>query len=200
MIIGILNYGVGNIGSLINVLKKIGVETLIINNENDLHKSDGIIFPGVGSFNSAIKILRKYSITNELKGVKPILGICLGMQIFFEKSEEGIENGLSWFSGIVKKFRYGKIPHIGWNDIKIIKQCSLTQEIPNNSYFYFAHSYAYFEIDKEFVVGVTEYYGQKFASIVCDEKNLVYGTQFHPEKSSKIGLKLLQNFVKICRK
>ena len=200
MIIGILNYGVGNIGSLINAFRKLGVETLIINNENDLMKCDGIIFPGVGSFDSAIKILKKYSIINELKGVKPILGICLGMQIFFEKSEEGIENGPSWFSGIVRKFRYGKIPHIGWNDVKFLKQCSLIEEIPNGSYFYFAHSYAYFEIDKEFVIGITEYYNQKFASIVCDEKNLIFGTQFHPEKSSKIGLKLLQNFIKICKK
>jgi len=199
----IINYGVGNIGSLINAFRKIGTEPVVTLEISDCKEIDAIVFPGVGSFDSAMRILKNRGIVNkinELVGNVPILGICLGMQLMFENSEEGIEKGLSWFKGKVERLRKGKIPHIGWSSIEIMRESPLLEGISNNSYFYFAHSYAVFNMDNHYIASKTECYGNYFVSTVSCEEKLIFGTQHHPEKSSKIGLKLLKNFINVTRK
>ncbi len=203
LVAGIVHYGVGNIGSIVSAFRKIGVETVIVSEENDVRKCDLLVFPGVGSFDSAITRLRRIlpSLDKVVAGI-PILGICLGMQILFESSEEGGESGLAVFKGRVTLLRSNVIPHIGWNTVKITKETPLVCGVPDNSYFYFAHSYCV-EIDSAeagYVAGITEIGHSRFVSIISDEKRAIYGTQFHPERSSKVGLKLLQNFAALAKK
>ncbi len=199
MRIGILRYGVGNIGSLVNAFRRLGVDVTVLGSAMDFQECDGIVFPGVGSFDSAMRFLRGLADhIDRLRGAKPVLGICLGMQLLFDRSEEGVERGLGWLRGSVIRLRGEKVPHIGWNTVEIIRECQIVDGIPSGTYFYFAHSYAVFETDLEHVVGTTAYGDHRFVSVLCDEKQLLYGTQFHPERSSKAGLKLLENFVRIC--
>jgi len=203
MVIGIVNYGVGNIGSLVYAFKKIGVETMLIERREQLKHCDVIVLPGVGSFDSAMKKLREY--IPDLKamiGRVPVMGICLGMQLMFESSEEGSERGLSWFPGRVTKIRSSIVPHIGWNTVSKVRESPLLEDIPDNTYFYFAHSYC-IEVsgtERQYVAGVTEIGESRFVSVLSDERRLIFGTQFHPERSSKAGLRLLANLVKLARR
>ncbi len=193
----IIDYGVGNLASITNALNALGVENVISSDPLTLTKAQAIILPGVGAAGQGMKNLKKQGldkiIIEEIKKGKPFLGICLGMQLLFEKSEEGNVKCLGIFKGVVKKFtKMRKIPQIGWNDVRIMNnELRIMQKIPNNSYFYFVNSYYCDPKDKTIVAGKTTY-GETFASIVV--KDNIVGVQFHPEKSGKIGFQLLKNF------
>ena len=189
----IVNYGVGNISSLISAFRKISTEPVVTLEISGCKEIDAIVFPGVESLDSAMRILKNRGIVNkinELIGNVPTLGICLGMQLMFESSEEGIEKRLSWFKGKVERLRKGKILHIGWSSIEIMRGSPLLE----------GNSYAVSNIDDHFIESKTECYGNYFVSTVSCEEKLIFRTQYHSEKSSKIGLKLLKNFINVIRK
>ncbi len=196
--ISIFDYGAGNIFSLESSLQRNGAKVSVINDINNMEDFDGLVLPGVGNFDPALKSINKCK-TEFLKGLKsvPILGICLGMEMLFEKSEEGHLDGLKVFDGEVKALpKTIKIPHIGWNNINIIdKESKLFEGIPNNSWVYFVHSYYTLPKDENIITTKTNYGVSIPASI---EKDNIYCTQFHPEKSSLVGEKMIKNFIKIC--
>ena len=202
--IGIIDYGMGNLHSVENALKYIGLSSFISNDKNELSHADGLILPGVGAFPDAIELLSSLSFPEFIREEtekKPLLGICLGMQLLFEKSYEFKESdGLGYIKGSVVKLRAGqtdktyKIPHIGYNGIKKINTCPLLDGIDDGTCFYFVHSYMGQCADKAQLVATTEY-GEDVTAIVSSGN--VYGTQFHPEKSGEAGLTLLKNFGKI---
>lgn len=194
----IIDYGVGNLASVKNALDKLGVKNTISGDPKIIKKSTAIILPGVGAAKQGMRNLKKMNLTKiiveEIKKGKLFLGICLGMQLLFEKSEEGNVECLGVLKGEVKRFqKMRKIPQIGWNQVKIIQQFPLFNDIDNESYFYFVNSYYCLPKDKKVIAGKTNY-GEMFASVVV--KNNVIGVQFHPEKSGPVGFKLLENFVK----
>jgi len=195
----IINYGVGNLRSVAKGLEKVGAKPVISGNVKDILSSDAAILPGVGAFGSAMKILskNKTTITNAVDRGIPILGICLGMQILFTKSEESRFNkGLNIIPGKVVKLPTSvKIPQMGWNTLEIKKRNPLVKGIMSGEYFYFVHSYVPKFVDPSVVIATTRY-GTEFPCIVA--KGKVYGTQFHPEKSGKSGLRILRNFVSIA--
>ncbi|MCL0052081.1 imidazole glycerol phosphate synthase subunit HisH [Peptococcaceae bacterium] len=195
--IAIIDYGMGNLRSVQKGFFRAGFEADIIENPSKLSKYSGIVLPGVGAFADAMKNLQKTGMVEAIKESisqkKPFLGICLGQQLLFEWSEEwGGSEGLGIFKGAVKRIPEGlKVPHMGWNQVEYKNKSILFEGIPDKSAFYFVHSYYVDPEDKSVVVATTEY-GVHFASVVG--KYNVFGVQFHPEKSSKLGLKLLQNF------
>lgn len=198
--ITIIDYGLGNLGSVKNVLDKISVESIISSSVKDIQGGSGLILPGVGSASEGMKNLRNRGlvrvIIEQIKKNKPTLGICLGMQLLFSKSEEGGVQCLNAIKGDVKKFKIkGKVPHVGWNQLTIQNtQSMLFSNIPDNSYFYFVHSYYCEPKEKKILIGSTNY-DIDFCSAV--QKGNVFGVQFHPEKSSDNGLRLLQNFANV---
>lgn len=189
--IAIINYNAGNIASVTNALTKLGVDFIITDDPEKIKKADKIIFPGVGRAETAMRELKKRKLDRLIPKIKvPFLGICLGMQLLFDYSAEDKINCLKIIPGSVKKFSSKvKVPHMGWNKVKIEKSSPLWKNISDNNYFYFVHSF-YAETQNEEIA--TTNYDLKFASAV--QKNNFYGVQFHPEKSGKIGLKLLNNF------
>lgn len=200
--IAVIDYGMGNLESVSKALKHLGFDVTFTSNIEEIASADGVILPGVGAFPDCMNNLKSLNlievITDAAKS-KPFLGICLGLQLLFEKSEEfGVHKGLGVFPGCVKRFSENmlfegqklKIPHIGWNSIKIKKQTTLLSGIDDNSYFYFVHSY-YVETEAELVATET-FYGINFVSSIAAGK--LFACQFHPEKSQKLGLKLLENF------
>lgn len=199
--IAIIDYGAGNLSSITNALDFLKVKYKVTDKAEDIEKADKIIFPGVGSFGDCIKSLKKKKLIKTLQkeiNKKPYLGICLGLQVLFEGSEEskGIK-GLSIFKGKCKRFknRNLKIPQIGWNSIKIINKKSLfLRNIDNRSYLYFVHSYYLDPEDKNIILTKTNY-GIDFVSSI--EKDNLFGTQFHPERSGDIGIRILKNFVRL---
>ena len=202
--IGLVDIGVGNLGSLNAALKKLNIPYKSCKNISDFNKITKIILPGVGSFDTFMFLLKKKKldiIIKDLVGKNyPILGICLGFQILFEKSEEGTPSeGLSLLKGkfinLRKCSKKLKVPHTGWNQCSIIKNNKLFKDIPNNSDFYFTHTFVLDNYSKEDVLTKTEYGFQIVSSI--SKKNL-YGVQFHPEKSQINGLKLIKNFFVEC--
>lgn len=204
--IAIADYGVGNIFSLYSSFKSLGAEVMLTKNPSDLKKADKIILPGVGAFEDAAKKLSssglKEAILEETKNGKPLLGICLGMQLLFEKSYEyGVHEGLSLIKGDISPIAPDvskdlKIPHIGWNALSFPKdkeKSKLFKYISDGDFVYFVHSY-YGKNCDEFVSATTEYGATLTAAV--ENKN-VYGTQFHPEKSGSIGLKILKAFTEL---
>ena len=198
---GIINYGAGNIFSLLCIIKKLNERAIVISNPKMLLKVHRIVLPGVGAFDQGISNLTKNclaeALIEEIKKGKPVLGICLGLQMFFEKSAEGELKGLSILKGSVKKFPDRKnfpVPHMGWNSVRILKKSPFLEGVKNGSLFYFAHSYYPVPEEKNIVSGITEY-GLEFASIV--QKENIMGVQFHPEKSDTCGLRLIKNFIKM---
>jgi len=194
----IIDYGLGNLGSVKNALDKLGVDSMVSKSVKDIEKATGLILPGVGSATEGMKNLRKSGlnkvILKQIKLKKPILGICLGMQLLFFLSEEGNTECLNVIEGKVKKFNNKlKVPQIGWNQVKQ-KPSKLFLSIKDKSYFYFVHSY-YCQASEEKIIRGSTDYGINFTSVI-EDKN-IFGVQFHPEKSGENGLKLLKNFVDI---
>jgi len=200
--IGIIDYGMGNIHSVKKALESMGASVLVTNNSRELEKADKIIFPGVGAFGDALEELRNRSLDEAIRkhvaSGKIFLGICLGMQVLFEASEEseGVK-GLGLLKGRVLKFNAEnglKVPHMGWNQLKIGQRaCPLLKNMPDNADVYFCHSYYPQAKDNAIVVATCDY-GINFAAVVMQGN--IYGVQFHPEKSQGVGLKIIENFVK----
>ncbi|HOP50757.1 MAG TPA: imidazole glycerol phosphate synthase subunit HisH [Ignavibacteriales bacterium] len=193
--IAIINYGAGNLLSVKNTINDYTNDVIITNNLDDLEKAEKIILPGVGEASFAMNSLKKLNIVSFLQNTrKPVLGICLGLQLMCSFSEEGNVECLNIFPSIVKKFddKHLKVPHMGWNQVSIIKNSLLLKDIENNSYFYFANSY-YAEMN-DYTVAKTSYQID-FSAIL--QKDNYFGIQFHPEKSSKIGSKIIRNFIEL---
>ncbi len=208
MNVTIVDYNSGNISSVINSFKEVAKDKVNIEVTSDLDKiksSNKVVLPGQGSFKSCVEALNKidgltdtlneFAITNQ----KPLLGICVGLQMFADVGYEETEtNGLGWISGKVIKINNQngkfKLPHIGWNQINIVKDSKIFKNINDNSHMYFVHSYEFIPEDKSVISATTDY----SSNIVCSvEKENIFGTQFHPEKSDKTGLKIIDNFINL---
>lgn len=203
--ITIIDYGMGNLGSVANMFKKVGVATQITSDLEQIKNANKILLPGVGSFDAAIEridsggfreILNKKAFVDKV----PILGICLGMQLLTRGSEEGKLKGLGWIPADTIKFSFEpknklKVPHMGWNLVKIINPSSLIEDMPEEPRFYFVHSY-FVKADKNENVIMRTSYGIEFDSVITNGVN-IFGAQFHPEKSHKFGMKLFENFAKL---
>jgi len=192
----IIDYGVGNLLSLKFALEKAGLSAKITAPTQQLKNVDAIALPGVGNFSAAAKALAsvKAELVDTVNSGTPMLGICLGMQLFFQESEEGPGEGLALFKG--KNLRLSgpvKVPHMGWNSLRMVRQNELFDGVDDDAYVYFVHSLYPVPVEKEIVCTQTEY-GETFTSAVASKN--VYGTQFHPEKSGDVGLKILKNFAK----
>jgi glutamine amidotransferase len=201
MKVAIFDYGAGNIFSLKVALEKQGATVDVIKSFDQADNYSGLLLPGVGNFDPAVQSMRKSSKTTFQEYVLnkiPVLGICLGMEMFFEKSEEGKEQGLSVMEGEVvilpNKF---KIPHMGWNNLKLRKSNPLMDGIPDSSWVYFVHSYRVKPKNDDIIVADSDY-GIAVPAIV--NRGTLYGTQFHPEKSGKVGSLMIQNFLRECKK
>ena len=203
--ITIINYGLGNVKAFANVYNKLNIPTLIAQKVSDLKNATRIILPGVGSFDKAMKELNNSGMRNILDEMVlhqhiPILGICVGMQMLACSSEEGNLPGLGWIEGAVRKFNPDSfkhpacVPHMGWNNIRPLKENSLLRGLDSSSSFYFLHSY-YFECHKSSDVAAVTNYGSEFASVV--NSGNIFGVQFHPEKSHQWGIQLLKNFAEL---
>tara|TARA_B100001989_G_scaffold10088_1_gene6524 strand:- start:6036 stop:6656 length:621 start_codon:yes stop_codon:yes gene_type:complete len=200
--IGIISYGLGNIASVYNACLSLDLETFIIENPEDIINYSHIILPGVGTFSAAMELLNKGNWINPLKSFvkssKPLLGICLGMQLLFDSGKEVVPtNGLGFIPGTVDLMpsnNKGKIPHIGWNSLEIVNDHPILKGIRDSVDFYFVHSYASLPSQTSNIIATTTH-TITFPSFVS--KNSVFGVQFHPEKSQPSGLKLLKNFSKI---
>lgn len=199
--IAIIDYGMGNIHSVQKAVESMGAQALVTNKPKDISASDKAILPGVGAFDDAMEELKKQGLVDALsayvKSGKVLLGICLGMQLLLENSEEAKRTGgLGFLKGAVRKFEFRgglKVPHMGWNQLKINNPaCPLLKGVDEGSYVYFCHSYYPDPQDKGTIAATTDY-GIDFMSILW--KDNIYGTQFHPEKSQETGLKILRNFV-----
>jgi len=208
MNVTIVDYKSGNISSVINSFKEVAKDKVTIEVTSDLNKiksSDKVVLPGQGSFKSCVDALNKikglldtlneFAIINK----KPLLGICVGLQMFADVGYEETETkGLGWISGKVSKIdnQNGKfkLPHIGWNQINILKDSKILKEVENNSHMYFVHSYEFIPLDNNVISANTDY----STKVVCSvEKENIFGTQFHPEKSDKLGLKIINNFINL---
>ncbi len=200
----IVDYGLGNLGSIANMLRKIGVSSMVTSNASDIANADKIILPGVGAFDNGMTKLQSLDLIGILnykvnKDHVPILGICLGMQLMTHSSDEGQLCGLCWVKGRVVKFNFEesdlKVPHMGWNNICLKKtESKLFTDMYDEPRFYFVHSYYVECEDKKDVLSETTY-GSPFVSAIEHEN--IFGVQFHPEKSHKYGMRLLENFCKI---
>lgn len=201
--LAIFDYGAGNLFSLESSMRKNGAKQVsIIKDMDTVDEFDGLVLPGVGNFDPAIISLEPFKRALEKASVTgtPILGICLGMEMFLERSEEGELNGLKLLKGYVKMLdkKKVKVPHIGWNNLNITNRSSkLLSGVQNESWVYFVHSYRIVSQEKEITMASTEY-GTKFPVVI--EKGNVFGTQFHPEKSGVIGEKIIRNFIGVCIK
>jgi imidazole glycerol-phosphate synthase subunit HisH len=192
----IFDYGVGNLLSLKTALEKAGLTATIGTTSKDLARADAIALPGVGSFTAASSKLEtlEETLLTKIKDGTPLLGICLGLQLFFESSEEGPGTGLTLFKGRnIQLPNTVKVPHMGWNTLNIVKPNELFDGIEENTYVYFVHSLYPVPQDKKTVCTTTEY-GVTFTSSVANKN--IYGTQFHPEKSGDVGIRILKNFFK----
>ena len=207
MNVTIVDYNSGNISSVINSFTEVAKGTVNLEVTSDLNKiksSDKVILPGQGSFKSCIDALNSINgLTDTLNEFvinkkKPLFGICVGLQMFADVGYEETETkGLGWISGKVSKIdnkngKY-KLPHIGWNQINIVKDSKIFKDVENNSHMYFVHSYEFIPEDKDVISATTDYSSKVICSV---EKDNIFGTQFHPEKSDKIGLKIIQNFIR----
>ncbi len=205
--IAIVDYGMGNIRSVEKGFIKVGADVRVTSDPKVISDSKGVVLPGVGAFKDCMKNLDDLNLLNsivkEINKGKPYLGICLGLQILFSESEEfGICKGLDILKGRVVKFRFQKteqgdissdlkIPHMGWNTVRLLKKPPIFNEISDNSFFYFVHSYYVIPDDNEIIAGTTDY-GIEFVSMIWKEN--IFATQFHPEKSQELGLKILKGF------
>jgi glutamine amidotransferase len=203
--ISIIDYGLGNICAFVNMYKRLNIKTCIATKPEEIANASHIILPGVGAFDHAMRLLNESGMREALDGaVKtravPVLGVCVGMQILAEASEEGVERGLGWISGHVRGFAGRNefaglpLPHMGWNDVNPSSGCELFKGLEYEARFYFLHSF-FFQCDNPQDIAATSRYGQNFSSAVQHER--VFGVQFHPEKSHNWGETLLKNFAAI---
>jgi len=199
--ITIIDYGVGNLASVLNILKRIKVEAEITSDKTRILNASKILLPGVGAFDTAVTKIQEYGLADvlnkkALEDKVPVLGICLGMQLLTKESEEGKLKGFGWIDAKTVRFSFKpeqklKVPHMGWNDVLPKRSSPLTRDFEPDSRFYFVHSYHVVANDPADVV-MTTFYGYECHSVVQHEN--IYGAQFHPEKSHKFGMKLLSNF------
>jgi glutamine amidotransferase len=198
--IAIIDYGAGNLRSVRKAFNHLKVKNIIATGAEDLNDVKGIVLPGVGAFGKAMKELKENNfyegINNWISAGKPFLGICLGMQMLFEESLES-ENtrGFGVFKGKCERFKKGKVPQIGWNQINIVKESPLLEGIPDETFFYFLHGYYVEAKNPDIITAKTDYFIE-YTSII--EKGNIFGVQFHPEKSGKMGLQMLRNWVELC--
>jgi len=212
----VIDYGMGNLRSVSKALESLGAAVRVSSDSRDVERASKLILPGVGAFGAAMEELKRRGLVEPLKAAiaagKPYLGICLGLQLLFEHSEEGDVDGLGVLGGTVKRFSFAshltphtshlKIPHMGWNQVFSPQStvhspqngCPLLKDVPEESFFYFVHSYYGVPQDRSVVALETEY-GTRFASMVWRDR--LFATQFHPEKSQAVGLKLLKNFIDV---
>ncbi|MBI4387764.1 MAG: imidazole glycerol phosphate synthase subunit HisH [Candidatus Omnitrophica bacterium] len=198
----VIDYGMGNLRSVSKAIETMGGRTFLGRHPRDLKRADKIVLPGVGEFGHAMQALSKQKLIEPLQeillsGEKPFLGICLGLQLLFESSEENRKvPGLKIFKGSVQRFpkkKIGlKVPQMGWNQVRFLRSSPFIRKVPNQSYFYFVHSFYATPHEQSLDLGITEY-GVRFASVI--EKEPIFAVQFHPEKSQAAGLKILKNFV-----
>jgi imidazole glycerol-phosphate synthase subunit HisH len=202
--IAIVNYGVGNLASIKNMLKKAGYESVLASDEGTIEKADKIILPGIGAFDHCMQQfnasgLRPLVTKRVMEDKIPLLGICVGLQMLMEASEEGTEPGLGWIAGKTIKFKKEnlnglKIPHMDWTNVQVVKNTLLTENLGEQPRFYFVHSY---HVQPKFPEDelMRAHYGYDFTAAVNREN--IYGVQFHPEKSHRYGLKILENFARL---
>lgn len=199
----IIDYKMGNVGSILNMLTRLGHQAVISSNQNVIESANHLILPGVGAFDTGMKNLKRLDLLDVLNQKvlieqTPILGICVGMQLMAQSSEEGVENGLGWITGEVKRFSFDKtkpslrVPCVGWNYVKVHRENLLVSEELQK--FYFVHSYHYVSKSQDDIV-LSSKYGYDYP--VGIQRQNIYGVQFHPEKSHQFGLKLFQNFLLI---
>jgi len=202
--IGIIDYGMGNVGSLVNMVERLGGFATIITSPEDLNRADKLILPGVGSFDNGITRIKENNLWEALNykvliEKTPILCICLGMQLITKRSEEGKLDGLGWIDGECVRFSFNdqsiKIPHMGWNTVSLLRDSKLVKDIPENPRFYFVHSY-YVRCNQNSDVLATTNYDLDFVSMIAMDN--IYATQFHPEKSHKYGMGLINSFIEVC--
>ena len=197
--IAIIDYGMGNLRSIHNALTKVGGDPVIVSDSRDLSGADGVVIPGVGSFGDAMHNLTPFAdrLFDSVDSGTPLLGICIGMQVLFEESEESDSAGFGLLKGDVVRLPEGvKIPQMGWNELTIHRDTDLLAGIDDGDFFYFVHSYYCVPVDSGIIAATTDY-GVDMACVVS--KGNVHAVQFHPEKSSKKGLRLLENFVEMVK-
>lgn len=201
--ITVINYGMGNLGSIQNMFKRIKVESEITGDVEKIAAAKKILLPGVGAFDAAMQRIKDAGLMDVLnkkvlEEKVPTFGVCLGMQLLTKSSEEGKLPGLGWINATTVKFNFSnnslKVPHMGWNNVTIKKESPLLKDLPEQPRFYFVHSY-YVCCNNNSDVLTTTHYGVDFHSIIQHEN--IYGAQFHPEKSHKFGMKILQNFASL---
>ena len=210
MSIVILDYGIGNVKSILNAFEKTGINAILSRERNVIFKAKGIVLPGVGAFYQGMNNLNKYGLVDIIKEYvktrKPLLGICLGMQMLLEESEEfGLTKGIGLIKGKVikipiKESNKIKLPHISWNEIKpknIQWQNTIFNKVDINSDMYFVHSYVVKPDNEDEILSTTNYFDAEFCSAL--KKDNIYGCQFHPEKSARSGLQIIKNFINICK-
>ena len=199
--VAIFDYGAGNIFSLKNSFEKAGANVEVITNIDDFRNYSGLLLPGVGNFDPAIKSISKFSdtkIQDVVENTVPVLGICLGMEMFFEKSEEGKEKGLGIMDGEVVVLPSSmKVPHMGWNSLEIKKPGKILSGVEDGSWVYFVHSFRAKPNFEKIITAVSDY-GIKVPAVV--EQDNFFGTQFHPEKSGSVGKIMIKNFLEECKK
>ncbi|GMT49157.1 MAG: imidazole glycerol phosphate synthase subunit HisH [bacterium] len=199
--IQIIDYGRGNLNNVVKSFMNFGYQAEIIDQPKSTKDINGLVLPGVGAFGDSMDSLNETGFTSYIQDYvaskKPFLGICLGLQLIFEQSDEfGEQKGLGLLKGRVTRFDIDeKVPHIGWNQVEFKKESGIFKEVPDESYFYFVHSYYVIPEDPS-VITTTSHYGIDFTSAI--EHGNVYATQFHPEKSQKIGLQVIKNFGELC--
>jgi len=198
--IGIVDYGAGNLRSVEKAFDFLGFETRVVDRAEKLEHVERLVLPGVGAFGSAARRLKEFGILGLVKewlmADRPFLGICLGLQLLFEGSEESAEErGLALFRGSCRRLEARKVPQIGWNSIQVLAESALLDGLPRQSHFYFVHSYRAVPEEEEITIARTDY-GGPFPSVVG--RGRVWGVQFHPEKSGALGLELLSNWVRRC--
>lgn len=201
--IAIIDYGMGNLRSVEKAFLKVGITAKVVSEAKLLEDANGIVLPGVGAFKDCVRNLEEKGllepVLRSIKKGKPYLGICLGLQVLFTESEEfGIYRGFDIFKGKVVRFQIDlKVPHMGWNTVKLLKKPPIFEGISDEPFFYFVHSFYVVSQNKDIIAGTTDY-GITFTSMIW--KDNIFATQFHPEKSQETGLKLLKNFGEFVRR